>query len=70
MTMTETLVPDTAVLDRSHRCERCQAAAMVRITTADLGVWLLCGHCSDKHRDAIPGVLHVHDERNPLRGQR
>lgn len=55
------------LLTRADRCEACSAAAMVRVTTESLGVWLFCGSHYDRNKGAIPGVTHVHDERNPLR---
>jgi len=64
--MTATMTIDNPILNRTHRCERCGAAAMVRVTTETLGIWLFCGHCASQHLDAIPGVRHVHDERNPV----
>lgn len=54
------------LLTKADRCERDGAAAMVRVTTEALGVWLFCGNCWDKHKTSLPGVIHVHDERNPL----
>lgn len=61
-----TVLTREPLLTAADRCERCNAAAMVRISTESLGDWLLCGHHSDQHVTAIPGVTTIHDERNPL----
>jgi len=56
-----------ATLTRADRCEAtCPAAAMVRVTTKDLGVFLFCKHHYMQHRDAIPNIIRVHDETNPI----
>ena len=62
-TMLDTRAP---LLTRADRCDRCGAAAMVRVTTQEHGVWLWCGHHYDQNKNALPGVMIVHDERNPL----
>lgn len=55
------------VLTRADRCDAtCPAAAMVRVTTKDLGTFLFCGHHFDLNKDVIPGIIRVHDERNPI----
>ena len=66
-TMTQTAEP---LLTRADRCDGCSAAAMVRVRTENLGVFLFCGSHYDRSKDKIPGVTHVHDERNPLGGAR
>ena len=55
-----------ATLTRADRCERCGAAAMVRVTTENLGVWLFCKHHWRQHATALPGIVHIHDETDPL----
>lgn len=65
--MSTVLSTREAVLTRADRCDAtCPAAAMVRVTTKDLGVFLFCGHHFDLNKDVIPGILRVHDERNPI----
>jgi len=55
------------ILTKVDRCDAtCPAGAMVRVTTKDLGVFLFCGHHADLNLPFIPGVIKVHDERNPL----
>jgi hypothetical protein len=54
------------VLTRADRCDRCGACAMVRVTTQEQGIWLWCGHHYDQNKSALPGILKVHDERDPL----
>lgn len=54
------------LLTKADRCERDGAAAMVRVTTENLGVWLFCGNCWDKNKKSFPSVIRVHDERFPL----
>lgn len=55
------------LLTKADRCEAtCPAGAMVRVTTENLGIFLFCKHHWNQHKDAIPGVTHVHDETNPL----
>jgi hypothetical protein len=54
-------------LTKADRCDAtCGAAAMVRVTTATLGEFLFCGHHWDIAKKNLPGVVKVHDERNPL----
>jgi hypothetical protein len=64
--MTTMNVTREPLLTKADRCEACAAAAMVRVRTENLGVWLFCGSHWDRSKDALPGVVHVHDERNPL----
>lgn len=64
----DSMITDTPVLlTKADRCEAtCSAAAMVRVTTENVGTLLFCGSHYDRNKDAIPGVITVHDERNPL----
>lgn len=65
--MTTVLQTREAVLTKADRCDAtCPAGAMVRVTTKDLGTFLFCGHHYDLNKDVIPGIVHVHDERQPL----
>jgi hypothetical protein len=63
-TMLETREP---LLTKADRCDAtCPAAAMVRVTTENLGVFLFCGSHFDRNKDAIPGIVRIHDERQPI----
>lgn len=54
------------ILTKIDRCDQCGANAMVRVVTAGLGSWLFCGHHADTNKAVIPGIISIHDERNPL----
>ena len=65
--MNTMIATEQETLTKADRCDAtCPAGAMVRVTTKDLGTFLFCGHHADLNLPAIPGVLHVHDERNPI----
>jgi len=59
-------------LHTSDRCDRCGAAAYVRVelpltTGQPTGVLLFCGHHYRQHETALlPVAGHVHDERSRL----
>ena len=65
----DTMTQAEPTLTKADRCDACGAAAMVRVTTKDLGTFLLCGSHFDRNKDAIPKIIRVHDERQPLTAQ-
>lgn len=55
--MTETVVPPLTAADR---CDRCSAAALVRVLLNEGGELLFCGHHGRMHQSVLiqHGVIH------------
>lgn len=61
--MTETLM-SSATLTAADRCDRCGAAAAVRVVLAGGGELLFCGHHANEHSARLEQMAAViHDER-------
>jgi hypothetical protein len=61
--MTGTLM-SSATLTAADRCDRCGAAAAVRVVLASGGELLFCGHHANEHSDRLEQMAAViHDER-------
>ena len=64
--MTPTLTP-TASLTATDRCDRCGAAAYVRVVLTAGGELLFCGHHARKHLDVLrPLASRIDDETDRL----
>ncbi len=62
--MTGTLM-NSATLTAADRCDRCGAAAAVRVVLASGGELLFCGHHATEHSARLEELAAVvHDERD------
>lgn len=59
-----TVMTSPATLTAADRCDRCGAAAAVRVTLASGGELLFCGHHANQHVARLEEMAAVvHDER-------
>lgn len=63
--MTGTMTEATPTLTAADRCDRCGAAAAVRVVLASGGELMFCGHHANQHAERLNEVAsHVHDQRD------
>lgn len=63
--MTGTMADTAPTLTASDRCDRCGAAAQVRVVLASGGELLFCGHHANAHSTRLEQMAAVvHDERD------
>ena len=62
--MTGTIAATAPSLTAADRCDRCGAAALVRVVLASGGELLFCGHHANEHSARLEQLAAVvHDER-------